>query len=169
MYCRRPFPCSMTCHGPAATCTARIGDSSGNHEVPDPSRIIGMPSGPIIIWSSVWTCCSSGGNAVCGGGSGACCAASDAEATAMPRQAAAARIRVIAVPLDAEAGSGLQFPAGTLRNQLRYAAAFAICRHDSAQRRQISAHRCVVSSSPKRSQSFAQASQTSAQTSHVRM
>ena len=48
------------------------------------------------------------------------------------------------------------------------ATARAIWRHDSAQRRQASAHRCIVSSSPKRSQSFAQASHISAHTSHVR-
>ena len=44
----------------------------------------------------------------------------------------------------------------------------AISRHDSAHRRHASAHRSIASSSPKRSQSWAHASHTSAQTPQVR-
>ena len=49
----------------------------------------------------------------------------------------------------------------------RYAMA-AISRHDSAQRRQASAHRCIISSPPpRRSQDLAHRSQASAHTPHT--
>ena len=49
MYSANTFPWSISSHEPDMRCTAYIGDESGSHDVPDPSRIIGRPSGPVII------------------------------------------------------------------------------------------------------------------------
>jgi hypothetical protein len=39
----------MSVHGPRWRIGPDIGDSSGNHDVPDPSRISSMPIGPGVI------------------------------------------------------------------------------------------------------------------------
>ena len=43
-YIPKTTPCTIRAQAPALKCMACIGAASGNHEVPEPIRVMGMPS-----------------------------------------------------------------------------------------------------------------------------